>query len=136
MHGDAYRLWEHWQQMHYPRRGLPADEAARARLVTLDGTAGTILDRYFRRGARARTLGAAARASLSDCRHEFDPRQLSADASRYFGRLHQLIELVLADAGRGESEPPVGRSEPIVRGGIVEDRSAHEVGPRNSSPRY
>jgi hypothetical protein len=90
--------------MHYPRRGLPADEAERAKLVTLDGMAGTVLDQYFCRGEHARTLGAAARATLNACRHDLDPSQLSNDASRYFGRLQQIIELVLADGEPGGSE--------------------------------
>ena len=100
--GDgAYRLWQQWQQMHYPRRGLPADEATRAVLVTLDGTAGPILERYFCRGQAARTLNAEALGTLRHCRSELDLDELSTDAARYFGRLRQLIEFVLADAGRG-----------------------------------
>lgn len=114
MGDDAYRLWQHWQQMHYPRRGLPADEAARARLVTLDGTAGTILDRYFRRGARARTLDAAALATLDRCRCELELPELAADASRYFGRLRQLIDLMLAEERPGESGQPVLPSESMA----------------------
>lgn len=106
MRDEAYRLWQHWQQMHYPRRGLPADESACARLVTLDGTAGTVLDRYFRRSMRAKTLDATALATLRQCRRELDISGLSADASRYFGRLRQLIELVLLDeVGPTGSEP-------------------------------
>jgi hypothetical protein len=106
MHVDAYRLWQQWQQMHYPRRGLPADESARARLVALDGTAGTALDRYFGRGTRAKTLDGAVLATLGGCRLELDAGELSADACRYFGRLRQLIELVLADARPRESNQP------------------------------
>lgn len=114
MHDDAYGLWQQWQQMHCPRHGLPADESVRAGLVTLDGTAATILDRYFRRGARAKTLDAAALATLGRCRLELDPAELSADASRYFGRLRRLIELVLAEVGPAESGQAVFRSEPLA----------------------
>lgn len=113
--GDgAYRLWQQWQQMHYPRRGLPADEGARAHLVTLDGTAGTILDRYFCRGPGAKNLDAAALGALSHCRRELDPRELSADAARYFGRLRQLIEFVLADARPRVPSQPVPPPGPIA----------------------
>lgn len=81
--GDgAYRLWQHWQQMHYPRRGLPLDTAA---LATL---------RY--------------------CPLELDLGELSADASRYFGRLRRLIELVLAEAALDESGQPVFPLAPLA----------------------
>ena len=113
--GDgAYRLWQQWQQMHYPRRGLPADEVARTRLVTLDGAAGTILDRYFCRGPRAKTVDAGALDVLRHCRSALDRRELSADASRYFGRLQQLIEFVLADVALQEPTQPVRSIEPLT----------------------
>ncbi len=99
MQVDDYRLWQQWQQMHYPRRGLPADEATRARLVTLDGMTGTILDRYFCRGTHARKLDPAALATLGDYRDQLGREELSADASRYFGRLQLLVDLVLAESG-------------------------------------
>lgn len=99
MQVDAYRLWQQWQQMHYPRRGLPADEAARARLVTLDGMTGVLLDRYFCRGTHARKLDPAALATLSACRHQLGTEELSADATRYFSRLQLLVDLVLAESG-------------------------------------
>lgn len=114
MGDDPYRLWQQWQQMHYPRRGLPADESARTRLVALDGTAGTVLDRYFRRGTRAKTLDGAAFATLGGCQLELDAGELSADASRYFGRLRQLIELVLAVARPVESNQPDLAPEPLA----------------------
>jgi hypothetical protein len=94
--------------MHYPRRGLPAGEAVRAALISLDGTAGTVLDRYFRRGAGAKTLDAAALATLSRCWLELELGDLSADASRYFGRLRRLIELVLSEVGAADSSHLVG----------------------------
>lgn len=103
MPDDAYRLWQQWQQMHYPRRGLPADEAARAMLVTLDGTAGILLDAYFCRGFRAKLLDADALAPIGRCRDDLNLGTLSADASRYFGRLRLIIELVLAEAEPGGS---------------------------------
>jgi hypothetical protein len=100
MRVDAYRLWQHWQQMHYPRRGLPAEEAARAELVSLDGTAGTVLDRYFGGRTPAREMDAEARKSLERCKHDLDfiAATLAGDASRYFGRLHQLLDTVLSEA--------------------------------------
>jgi hypothetical protein len=96
MRGDAYQLWQTWQQMHYPRRGLPPDEATRADLISLDGISGTALDRYFRRSAGARAFDAEARASLEHCRRELARLSsgLHSDAERYFGRLQRLIELV------------------------------------------
>ena len=110
MPDDTYRLWQHWQQMHYPRRGLPAGEALRTALITLDGTAGTVLDRYFHRGEDARSLDAAALASLERCWLELELGELSADASRYFGRLRRLIELVLSEVGAAESSQLARRS--------------------------
>lgn len=103
MRGDAYRLWQQWQQMHYPRRGLPKDEATRADLIAVDGTSGTALDRYFRRSAGARAFDAESRASVEHCRYELARLSsgLHADAERYFGRLQQLIELVAIDAAGG-----------------------------------
>lgn len=97
---DSYRLWHYWQQMHYPSRGLPDSDALRASLITLDGTAGTLLDRYFRRSGGLPSLGQSALSTLTTCRRELDDVELSADAARYFGRLKTLIELVLADAPR------------------------------------
>jgi hypothetical protein len=105
MQVDAYRLWHQWQQMHYPRRGLPTDDAARDRLLALDGTLGTVFDRYFRRGARYNSLDASARATLDGCRGDLDCAELSSDASRYFGRLKLLIELVVAESGAEPDEP-------------------------------
>lgn len=108
MQVDAYRLWHQWQQMHYPRRGLPTDDAARDRLLALDGTLGTVLDQYFRRGALSKSPDAAARDTLDGCWGDLDCAELSSDASRYFGRLKLLIELVLAEA-RGESPEPASQ---------------------------
>lgn len=103
MRGDTYRLWQHWQQMHYPRRGLPPDEATRADLISLDGTSGTALDLYFRRNTGARAFDAQARASLDHCGRELDrlSGELHSDAERYFGRLQRLIELVAIEATGG-----------------------------------
>jgi hypothetical protein len=113
MRADAYQLWQHWQQMHYPRRGLPPDEATRADLISLDGTSGTALDRYFRRGAGGKAFDPEARGSLDHCHRELDRlcSGLHADAERYFGRLRRLIELILIEAngvaiGGGQSSTP------------------------------
>jgi hypothetical protein len=95
---DAYRLWERWQQMHYPVRPVPAGGPISTDLVALDGKAGVVLERYFRRGSRARALDAESRATLERCRFELGMVSggLSSDAQRYFGRLLDLIELALA----------------------------------------
>jgi hypothetical protein len=100
MRGDAYRLWQHWQQMHYPRHGFPEDEATRADLIALDGRSGTALGRYFRRSAGERASDAEARASLEQCRDDLDRLTggLRGDAERYFERLQQLIELIGIEA--------------------------------------
>jgi hypothetical protein len=110
---ETYLLWQHWQQMHYPRRGLPAGEAVREALISLDGTAGTVLDRYFRRGAGAKTLDAPAIATLGRCWLELELGDLSADASRYFGRLRRLVELVLSEVGAADSSQPAQRRRPL-----------------------
>lgn len=95
---DAYRLWQQWQAMHYPRRGAPEEVASSADLVALDGTAGLVLDRYFCRGPQAKTLDADSVGALERCRRELDQLNgvLTSDARRYFGRLSQLLEVVLA----------------------------------------
>lgn len=112
MQVDAYRLWQHWQQMHYPRRGLPADEAARARLVTLDGTVGELLEPYFCRGRQSKNLDRQALAALASYRRELDGEDLASDASRYFERVRQLIDVVVADVP-GVDARPMGRSETV-----------------------
>lgn len=104
MRVNAYRLWQHWQQMHYPARGLPAVNTLRSQLVTLDGTSGTILERYFRRRPRASKLDTDSLLAIQGCQRELDRlgETLSADASRYFGRLQILIDLVVAQTADGE----------------------------------
>jgi hypothetical protein len=101
---NAYRVWQTWQQMHYPGRGLPVEDAARLDLVRLDGTAGPILERHFRRRARGAELDDEAIETLDRCRDELRvmAAALSSDASRYFERLLLLIELVLAREGRAQ----------------------------------
>ncbi len=37
MPADGYRLWQAWQQMHYPVRGLPVTDSARSDFAGLDG---------------------------------------------------------------------------------------------------
>jgi hypothetical protein len=99
-----------WQQMHYPRRGLPEDVAERARLVTLDGIAGTTLEACFCRGARSRSLDAATFAALVRCRNELDPTAFSSDAGRYFGRLSTLLKLVVDESGPDRPPARTARS--------------------------
>ncbi len=95
---DAYRLWQTWQQMHYPRRGLPEFDSARSDLVAIDGVVGTILERHFCRRPRAATLDADSRLALQQCQRDLDrfAKSLSHDASRYFGRVQILIGFVLS----------------------------------------
>ena len=98
MDTDSYRLWLNWQQMHYPRRGLPELESARSDLVAIDGMVGPILERHFTRGPRSATLDAASRLALQQCHRDLDrfAKSLSSDASRYFGRAKVLIAFVLS----------------------------------------
>lgn len=107
MSADAYRLWQQWQQMHYPQ--LPSPEAIDGvDLVALDGRAGACLEEYFIGGGRSARLDAALRTALMQCAAELGTVRglLRDDAALYFGRLQQLIGLVL-------SEPMLG--EPIDR---------------------
>ena len=98
MDTDTYRLWQNWQQMHYPRRGLPELECARSDLVAIDGMVGPILERHFSRGPRAATLDATSHVALQQCQRDLDglAKSLSSDASRYFGRVQVLIGFVLS----------------------------------------
>lgn len=91
--------------MHYPRRGIPQEIAAAIDLVALDGTAGLVLEAYFSRGPQARTLDLESVRALLRCRREIERLDgaLSSDAGRYFGRLNQLVQIVLA------SEPESGQ---------------------------
>ena len=110
MDTDTYRLWQNWQQMHYPRRGLPELESARSDLVALDGMVGPILERYFSRGPRAATLDAASRLALKHCQQDLDrfAKSLSSDASRYFGRAQVLIAFVLSREMASTAKGPAG----------------------------
>lgn len=109
---DAYRLWQQWQAMHYPRRGMPEEITPPIDLVALDGVAGRVLERYFCRGPRAKTLDATAIRALEDCQaqlRQLDP-VLTSDARRYFGRLNQLLDRLLVE----ELTPP---ADELNRGG-------------------
>lgn len=98
MSADAYRLWQQWQQMHYPQLPLP-EEIEGVDLVALDGRAGACLEEYFIRGGRGARLNGELRKALEQCAAELDRIRgtLRGDAARYFGRLQQLIGLVLTD---------------------------------------
>lgn len=100
---DAYRLWQLWQQMHYPTPLPPAADIG-VDLVALDGKAGTSLDRYFE-GSRRRGLAEDCRASLEECLAELElvAATLPDDAVRYFLRLHGLLRLILEEAGDPQS---------------------------------
>jgi hypothetical protein len=83
--------------MHYPQ--LPSDEIEGVDLVALDGRAGACLEEYFIRGGRGARLNGDLRKALEECAAELDGVRgtLRGDAARYFGRLQQLIDLVLSE---------------------------------------
>lgn len=95
---EAYRLWQLWQQMHYPTP-LPAVSDIGVDLVALDGKAGTTLDRYFGH-ARRRVLDDDCRAALDECLAELDLAlaSLQGDQARYFQRLRRLVRGILDEA--------------------------------------
>ena len=99
MGSASYRLWQRWQQMKYPSRGLPERESDRSLLLQIDGTVGPIFERTFSRGPSRKTLSAQSRRNLEGCQRELReilPR-LSGDARGYFDRVEVLIRLVLAE---------------------------------------
>ena len=95
---DAYRLWQGWQQMTYPSRGLPERDIDRSVLIRIDGTLAPIFERTFGQRPKGHKLSAEARATLESCQAELDQiaPALARDARRYFGRVKLLIRLVLA----------------------------------------
>lgn len=98
MNGGAYRLWQAWQQMHYP--DLPsADETDGVDLVALDGRAGACLEVFFERAKRVPS-DVELRDGMERCADELDRVEgvLAGDAARYFGRLRLLLGLVLAES--------------------------------------
>jgi hypothetical protein len=92
---EAYRLWQLWQQMHYPTP-LPSTSELGIDLVALDGKAGTSLERYFER-PRRRVLDDDCRAALEECMAELElaVASLQGHPARYFRRLHRLVRLIL-----------------------------------------
>jgi len=92
----AYRLWQLWQQMHYPTR-LPPPANSGVDLVALDGRAGNGLDRYFARAEPGNDAG--WRPALEECLRELGQvlPVLTEDRARYFERLQELIRTVLED---------------------------------------
>ncbi len=113
MPADGYRLWQAWQQMHYPVRGLPAADSARSDLAALDGVVGAIFERQFCRRPPAAVLETDSRAVLEECQSALDRMNdnLSDDAARYFDRVELLINFLLTSGGRHSAQPssPVGR---------------------------
>lgn len=105
---EAYRLWQLWQQMHYPTPLPPVSEIG-IDLVALDGKAGTSLERYFER-PRRRVLDDDCRESLEECLGELElaVRTVTGDSARYFQRLHGLVRLVLEEAP--DPLPPADRA--------------------------
>jgi hypothetical protein len=92
---EAYRLWQLWQQMHYPTP-LPSTSELGIDLVALDGKAGTSLERYFEQ-PRRRVLDDDCRAGLEECMAELElaVAALQGHPARYFRRLHRLVRLIL-----------------------------------------
>ncbi|MGH2601375.1 MAG: hypothetical protein ACRDJ9_18555 [Dehalococcoidia bacterium] len=99
MSADAYRLWQGWQQMHYPRLCPAPDEIEGVDLVAIDGRAGACLEGYFRRGGRGAAPNRDIQEALEQCASELGrvAGRLHGDAARYFGRLHELLRLVMAE---------------------------------------
>jgi hypothetical protein len=93
----GYRLWQSWQQMHYPIRGLPESEAARFDLLAIDGIAGPVLEHRFCARLRGDDVSHDWRGVLEQCDLDLDrlSTELTSDASRYFARLHTLMGIAL-----------------------------------------
>jgi len=104
----GYRLWQTWQQMHYPVRGLPEDDNARSALIAIDGIAGPVLERQFSARLRGDGLSPEARRALERCHLDLDRLRttLSSGASRYFSRLGQLIGIALSGEEIGSPSSP------------------------------
>ena len=96
---NSYRLWQVWQQMKYPSRGLPGSEGERGVLIRIDGTVGPIFERRLRRRPKPETLSVESRRSLERCQRQLGELlpTLSGEARRYFDRVEVLIRLVLAE---------------------------------------
>jgi hypothetical protein len=112
---EAYRLWQLWQQMHYPTP-LPSTSELGIDLVGLDGKAGTTLERYFER-PRRRVLDDDCRAVLEECMAELElaVASLQGGPARYFRRLHRLIGLILDTAPERASSSTGGSpAVPII----------------------
>ena len=95
---DTYRLWQLWQQMHYPTPVAWSAETG-VDLVALDGKAGASLERYFE-GPQDRVLDEDCRACLEECLGSLElvTKTTAGDTPRYFQRLHALIRLILDEA--------------------------------------
>ena len=99
MGSNPYRLWQRWQQMKYPSRGLPERESDRSVLIQIDGTVGPIFEGIFTRGPSAKGLSAESRRNLERSQTELRDMlpMLGGDARRYFERVEVLIGLVLGE---------------------------------------
>ena len=95
---ETYRLWQLWQQMHYPTP-LPSASEVGIDLVALDGKAGTSLERYFEQRPR-RVLDDHCRESLEESLRELElaVARLPSGSAPYFERLQGLIRLILEEA--------------------------------------
>jgi hypothetical protein len=112
---EAYRLWQLWQQMHYPTP-LPTTSELGIDLVALDGKAGTSLERYFEQPPR-RVLDDECRAALEESMAELElaVAGLQGHPARYFRRLHRLVRLILDAAPERASRSSSGKSAvPII----------------------
>ncbi len=104
MPADGYRLWQEWQQMHYPVRGLPVTDSARTDFAGLDGVVGAICERQFCRRPPSAVLETDSRAVLEECQRALNRMNdnLSDDAARYFDRVQLLVNFLRT------SRPPLG----------------------------
>jgi len=107
----GYRLWQTWQQMHYPTRGLPDKEGARRELLAIDGIAGSILEQQFCARKREGGLTAELRESLEQCQLDLErlAPDLSGGARRYFARVRLLVGIALRGDEQEDLQPPASR---------------------------
>lgn len=121
--------------------GIPGC-AALIDLVALDRKAGVVLESFFSRGPQAKTLDAESLVTIERCGHELRllSGRMSSDASRYLGRLQELIEFVLAvdhlgsprrhGVSAGTREPTPERAPALRKfGGRKHGPNAESYGP-------
>lgn len=105
MPADGYRLWQAWQQMHYPVRGLPVTDSARSDLAALDGGLGQSSSANFvdaRRLPCSKRIHGPSSKSVSANRMNDN---LSDDAARYFDRVQLLVNFLLTSEAATRRKP-------------------------------